>query len=36
VPALKEAGVADLILQDTPPDAIVTRIRQLVDERTSR
>ncbi|HKZ05592.1 MAG TPA: cobalamin B12-binding domain-containing protein [Methylomirabilota bacterium] len=36
VPALKEAGVADLILQDTPPDAIVTRIRQLVDERTTR
>ena len=36
VPALKEAGVADLILQDTPPDTIVTRIRQLVDERTSR
>ena len=36
VPALKEAGVADLILQDTPPDAIVTRIRQLVDERASR
>jgi methylmalonyl-CoA mutase C-terminal domain/subunit len=36
VPALKEAGVADLILQDTPPDAIVTRIRQLVDERATR
>jgi methylmalonyl-CoA mutase cobalamin-binding domain/chain len=36
VPALRDAGVAELILQDTPPDAIVARIRQLVDERAAR
>ncbi len=33
VPALKEMGVADLILQDTPPDSIVARIRELVAAR---
>jgi hypothetical protein len=26
-------GVAEVILQDTPPDAIVTRIRDLVAAR---
>jgi hypothetical protein len=26
-------GVADLILQDTPPDSIVARIRELVAAR---
>jgi methylmalonyl-CoA mutase C-terminal domain/subunit len=30
VPALREMGVADLILQDTPPDIVVTRIRERV------
>ena len=29
VPALRAMGVADVILQDTPPDEIVTRIRGL-------
>ena len=32
-PALREMGVADLILQDTPPEAIVARIRELVAAR---
>ena len=32
-PALREIGVADLILQDTPPEAIVARIRELVAAR---
>ena len=32
-PALREMGVADLILQDTPPEAIVARIRELVATR---
>jgi methylmalonyl-CoA mutase cobalamin-binding domain/chain len=36
VPALKAIGVAELILQDTPPDAIVERLRQLVAERAPR
>jgi 2-hydroxyisobutanoyl-CoA mutase small subunit len=36
VPALKALGVADLILQDTPPDAIVERLRQLVQNRAPR
>ena len=30
VPVLKEMGVAELILQDTPPDTVVARIRELV------
>ena len=30
VPALRELGVADVLLQDTPPDVIVARIRELV------
>jgi methylmalonyl-CoA mutase C-terminal domain/subunit len=33
VPALREMGVAEVILQDTPPEAIVTRIRDLVGAR---
>ncbi|HET7876842.1 MAG TPA: cobalamin B12-binding domain-containing protein [Methylomirabilota bacterium] len=33
VPGLRALGVADLILQDTPPDAIVARIRELVASR---
>jgi len=32
-PVLREMGVADLILQDTPPEAIVARIRELVAAR---
>jgi methylmalonyl-CoA mutase C-terminal domain/subunit len=36
VVALKELGVAEVILQDTPPDTIVERLRQLVAERTPR
>ena len=32
-PALRGMGVADLILQDTPPEAIVARIRELVVAR---
>ncbi|HEV8438707.1 MAG TPA: cobalamin B12-binding domain-containing protein [Methylomirabilota bacterium] len=33
VSALKGIGVAELILQDTPPEAIVARIRELVAAR---
>jgi methylmalonyl-CoA mutase cobalamin-binding domain/chain len=33
VPALLALGVADVILQDTPPETIVTRIRELVATR---
>ena len=36
VNALKAIGVADVILQDTPPDAIVARLRELVAGRTPR
>ena len=36
VDALKAIGVADVILQDTPPDAIVARLRELVGRRTPR
>jgi 2-hydroxyisobutanoyl-CoA mutase small subunit len=36
IPALKAIGVAELILQDTPPDAIVARLRQLVAGRAPR
>jgi methylmalonyl-CoA mutase C-terminal domain/subunit len=32
VPALKAMGVADVLLQETPPDAITARIRELVEE----
>ena len=34
--ALKAMGVAELLLQDTPPDAIVAAIRRLVAERGPR
>src|SRR5262245_44643579 len=30
VPALRETGVAEIFLQETPPAALVTRIRELV------
>ncbi len=36
VPALRRMGVADLILQDTPPDVIVSRLRELVARRARR
>ena len=36
VVALKKMGVADILLQDTPPDAIVSTIRTLVRERGDR
>jgi methylmalonyl-CoA mutase C-terminal domain/subunit len=36
VPALHALGVADVVLQDTPPDVIVTRIRALVEQRPLR
>jgi methylmalonyl-CoA mutase cobalamin-binding domain/chain len=36
VDALKAIGVADVILQDTPPDTIVARLRDLVAGRTPR
>ncbi len=36
VDALKAMGVADVILQDTPPDTIVARLRELVAGRAPR
>ena len=36
VDALKAIGVADVILQDTPPDTIVARLRELVAGRAPR
>jgi methylmalonyl-CoA mutase C-terminal domain/subunit len=36
VPALCALGVADVLLQDTPPDVIVARIRGLVAARQAR
>jgi methylmalonyl-CoA mutase C-terminal domain/subunit len=33
VPALKAMGVGDVLLQETPPEAIVRRIRELVESR---
>jgi 2-hydroxyisobutanoyl-CoA mutase small subunit len=36
VDALKAIGVADVILQDTPPDVIVARLRELVAGRAPR
>jgi len=33
VPALRDLGVAEVILQDTPPDTIVARIRELASAR---
>jgi len=34
--ALKDAGVKELLLQDTPPDAIVAMVRRIVAERGAR
>jgi 2-hydroxyisobutanoyl-CoA mutase small subunit len=36
VAALKQIGVREVMLQDTPPDAIVRRLRELVKERGAR
>lgn len=36
VAALKALGVADLVLQDTPPEAIVAAVRRVVDVRGAR
>lgn len=36
VAALKAQGVSELMLQDTPPDAIVAMVRRLVAERPPR
>ena len=36
VVALKKMGVAEILLQDTPPDAIVNTVRTLVRERGAR
>ena len=36
VEALKRLGVSEVLLQDTPPDAIVASMRQLVQERGPR
>ena len=36
VAALRAMGVADVLLQDTPPDVIVTRIRALAAARQPR
>jgi methylmalonyl-CoA mutase C-terminal domain/subunit len=36
VPVLRDMGVAEVLLQDTPPDTIVARIRDLVAARPTR
>jgi methylmalonyl-CoA mutase C-terminal domain/subunit len=36
VPALQAMGVAEVLLQDTSPDVIVTRLRRLVTARPPR
>jgi 2-hydroxyisobutanoyl-CoA mutase small subunit len=36
VAALKKMGVQEVMLQDTPPQAIIDRLRQLVSERGQR
>ena len=36
VPALRALGVAEVFLQDTPPETLVTRIRELVAARAPR
>jgi len=36
VVALKSAGVKEIMLQDTPPDAIVNMVRRIVAERGPR
>jgi len=33
IPTLREAGVADVVLQDTPPDEVVRRVRAAVAAR---
>ena len=35
-PAERDAGVREIMLQDTPPDAIVAMIRRVVAERGPR
>ena len=36
LPKLREIGVKEIMLQDTPPDAIVSMIRRVVQERGAR
>ena len=36
LPKLREIGVREIMLQDTPPDAIVAMIRRVVQERGPR
>jgi methylmalonyl-CoA mutase cobalamin-binding domain/chain len=36
VPALRDAGVADVFLQETPPAALVARVRELVETTRAR
>ena len=36
LPKLREVGVKEILLQDTPPDAIVAMIRRVVAERGPR
>jgi methylmalonyl-CoA mutase C-terminal domain/subunit len=36
VPALLAMGAADVVLQDTPPDVIARRVRELVAARQPR
>ena len=36
VAALKQMGVAEILLQDTPPDTIVETLRRLVAQRGPR
>jgi methylmalonyl-CoA mutase C-terminal domain/subunit len=36
VTALKKMGVAEILLQDTPPNVIVETVRRLVRERGAR
>jgi methylmalonyl-CoA mutase C-terminal domain/subunit len=36
VPALKALGVRDVVLQDTPPDEIVRRVREAAATRSGR
>jgi len=34
LPALRELGVAEVFLQETPPAALVARVRELVEARS--
>jgi len=36
VVALKKMGVADILLQDTPPETIISTVKRLVEERGAR